>query len=722
MQTGAKNTVILDYIRLNRELIIVFVLYTISFGLLIFNNGVFWDDWIIYNQRGKDIIEISSQTGIRPGYLHLLLSKIPGVLIYRIGVFILYFLNSVFIYWCLKSIRILNKSTVFLITLLFTLLPLNSARIAIINFPYAMHLSLFYLGLYLIVLNHSNKSVILRTLSLLSFLISFFTKSFILYYGIAVLLIIYLNTEHRVSIRSLLKILISNIDYILLPFLFLILEVLFFHSRDIYSEYNSFTFLDFQLALFDVYTTVNETIIQMAHMAVGVLQQLLFFIIVLSFCLYTIFLRYDLIHESRHNLKLLLLGIVLFAMGVIPYLAVGKKPEFIDWNNRHQLLLNLGLAIILYSLVQKFTMIVRMSMQGRAIIYSLIMAVLVAINYKTFLDFQKDWFKQKSLMSHFRVDKRMTGYSSFLFKDQSREYSANLRTFRHYEYSGMMKTVFGDDSRFGEEEIFYSGIENYKPYIKYPAYNSSSFKLLEPQVLIEILPDTTNLSNSNVLQLMYLRLVKPDIYEKRISGILKLKFTDLRYGTPIMKVINPTSYLHDPRDSMNYKTVRIGNHWWMAENLNYGTFIVSNMPQSDNEIYEKYCNNDDSIIAVDYGGYYQWDEAMKYNYKINQGICPEGWHIPTVEEWTMLIDKIEQDRSVMSLKEDESFGFELSPAGYFDARSKRFIATGQTAYLWTSTKHGEKPVNVFYNPASKIFIIDDNNPDMAFSIRCIKNE
>jgi len=56
-----------------------------------------------------------------------------------------------------------------------------------------------------------------------------------------------------------------------------------------------------------------------------------------------------------------------------------------------------------------------------------------------------------------------------------------------------------------------------------------------------------------------------------------------------------------------------------------------------NGVIEKYCYNDDTANCSIYGGLYQWNEAMNYSQTPGaQGICPDGWHIPTDEEWCTL--------------------------------------------------------------------------------------
>ncbi len=93
-------------------------------------------------------------------------------------------------------------------------------------------------------------------------------------------------------------------------------------------------------------------------------------------------------------------------------------------------------------------------------------------------------------------------------------------------------------------------------------------------------------------------------------------------------------------EGKTYNTVQIDDKCWLKENLNVGNMIVSDSAthnQTDNGILEKYCYNNDESYCDKYGGLYQWDEAMRYSTTEGaQGICPDGWHIPTSDEFAEL--------------------------------------------------------------------------------------
>src|SRR6056297_1040014 len=87
----------------------------------------------------------------------------------------------------------------------------------------------------------------------------------------------------------------------------------------------------------------------------------------------------------------------------------------------------------------------------------------------------------------------------------------------------------------------------------------------------------------------------------------------------------------------DYSTVDINGECWLAENLNVGTKVSAGSGMSDDGVIEKYCHSDGDCST--YGGYYLWDEAMAYSTTEGaQGICPDGWHIPTDAELHALED------------------------------------------------------------------------------------
>jgi len=195
---------------------------------------------------------------------------------------------------------------------------------------------------------------------------------------------------------------------------------------------------------------------------------------------------------------------------------------------------------------------------------------------------------------------------------------------------------------------------------------------------------------------------------------------------------------------MSYKTVRIGNQTWMAENLNY------DIPNDNSDV----CYDDDCYNYSKYGRLYDWVRAMGGSEKLSnmknsvniQGICPVGWHLPNDEEWATLANNIANDFGDPNivggkLKSEtgwydngngtDAYGFSALPGGSWDAGNtvRDFIDIGLRGCWWSST-----PTNAGdYGPYQTAIRrrVNYNNESLErgqqgkaskLSVRCVKND
>ncbi|MCF8236508.1 MAG: hypothetical protein K9H13_12305 [Bacteroidales bacterium] len=149
-----------------------------------------------------------------------------------------------------------------------------------------------------------------------------------------------------------------------------------------------------------------------------------------------------------------------------------------------------------------------------------------------------------------------------------------------------------------------------------------------------------------------------------------------------------------------------------------------------------------------YGGLYQWTEMMKYTpVEGSRGICPEGWHIPTDEEWKVLEGTVDSQHNIGdeiwngygnrgydaggNLKSTSGwnnngngtdlFGFTILPAG---VNGNNFYNISNFGFFWTSTRYNlsDEPYHrstVFAN--STISRANNYGSGNGFSVRCIKD-
>jgi len=182
-----------------------------------------------------------------------------------------------------------------------------------------------------------------------------------------------------------------------------------------------------------------------------------------------------------------------------------------------------------------------------------------------------------------------------------------------------------------------------------------------------------------------------------------------------------------------YHSVLIGSQCWLKENLDIGTRIDGNQNQTNNtptNIIEKYCYNNEPANCATYGGLYQWNEAMQYVSTAGEkGICPAGWHLPTLSEFQTLAATVGNNGN--ALKEigqgvdpgegTNTSGFSALLAG--TSYSGNFYYLGNDAVFWISTEYNVGESNYFYLPYNLSNIIFDHNTKYyGFSVRCIKDE
>ncbi len=177
-------------------------------------------------------------------------------------------------------------------------------------------------------------------------------------------------------------------------------------------------------------------------------------------------------------------------------------------------------------------------------------------------------------------------------------------------------------------------------------------------------------------------------------------------------------FFTDPRDGKTYQTVQIGNQIWMAENLAYKT-------KKGCWIYGWDADNK-KVNLKKYGYLYEWEAAKK--------ACPEGWHLPTMDEWQTLFKTLggkevagTKMKSTSGWSETDNgtnaSGFTALPGGY-RVDNGEFDAMGTAAYWWTATESDKWTVwtwSVFENDAYISELTYGKTAGGALSVRCIKD-
>lgn len=133
---------------------------------------------------------------------------------------------------------------------------------------------------------------------------------------------------------------------------------------------------------------------------------------------------------------------------------------------------------------------------------------------------------------------------------------------------------------------------------------------------------------------------------------------------------NETGLIIDEDSGDTYGTVKIGNQWWMAENLKNTT--------------NRNCYANNPVYCGIYGGMYNWSSAMAgSDTEKARGLCPQGWHIPTVSEWQALFDHLGAETARIQLEKGGPTDFNLVYAGQMSTSGSQYA--GEIVNFWTST-------------------------------------
>ena len=187
----------------------------------------------------------------------------------------------------------------------------------------------------------------------------------------------------------------------------------------------------------------------------------------------------------------------------------------------------------------------------------------------------------------------------------------------------------------------------------------------------------------------------------------------------------------DMRDGQIYKTVTIGEQKWFAENLRY---------EYNEGSAKTVCHTDEDCSAT--GFYYTWAAAMDSagifgtsgkecgdgnespcsKTKPVQGICPEGWHLPSKDDYIKLFKKTIYgnyiDNGYCIIPSHDAFIMLFAENStdneYSDARNDYGLSIKPRDFLWTSdeaTGRGDNKLNGVY------ILFSDNRFDQQTSVK-----
>ena len=207
--------------------------------------------------------------------------------------------------------------------------------------------------------------------------------------------------------------------------------------------------------------------------------------------------------------------------------------------------------------------------------------------------------------------------------------------------------------------------------------------------------------------------------------------------------------LKDERDGKTYKTVKFGNQWWMAENLNYADSAKTPSLKG-----KSWCYGNELENCAKYGRLYTWPAAIdsvkmatdkknpqdcgymrsckKILPDVVHGICPDGWHLPDYRDFSNMVVNVGGYsiagtllKSQSGWREDgngtDAFGFSVLPAGIRSADGS-FDGLGDGTDFWSATESDlELAFSLYASYENEYSGVMDYGKNYAFSIRCVKD-
>jgi len=171
----------------------------------------------------------------------------------------------------------------------------------------------------------------------------------------------------------------------------------------------------------------------------------------------------------------------------------------------------------------------------------------------------------------------------------------------------------------------------------------------------------------------------------------------------------------DTRDGKTYKTVKIGEQVWLAENMNYNA--------SGSKCYDNKPTNCDK-----YGRLYNWETAMK--------ACPKGWHLQNKTEWEVLSETVGGEKTAGKYLKAingwnehngklgngvDAYGFSILPGGIGNFNGG-FDYAGIYGIWWSSSEYSGdyayyEGINNIYENIHRHY----GDKRRLYSVRCIKD-
>lgn len=520
----------------------------LAHGLLLLNDGVYWDDWIIY----IDIVKnnwISLQQfdrelgGVPVGYwLTWVVGHMPSpVLMFKWLFFCSITSVGFLVYLIQNELKIDNRIQKMFVSLVVIGYPSFQMTASIATGAYWVWYTIFLFGCYVSLLNlrvRTRFHYCIRLFSFAVFGIAFRVSSFLVYYfAFLLLLLLYENQTLRPFnwVRVVKRALTNYLDYLCYPFIYFVVIKKLFPSIGLYANYNSFsTFSSFPLRPYvgcyyyffenAVWDQFKISLMVMYHHPVLCVGLFLLFCFLFSF-------NYNreipVSDDNSGAVFLFLYGVLLFFFAAFPYAAVLKFPSETGVDTRHSLLVGLPVGIICFSIICLCLRAGKLKKIGQLAICLLLMLMCIS-SIDNYLSWQLHWIKDRSVI--YKLSEKDPDKTTVFWVKDDFIIPSTEPWHQFYAYSSMFYYAWKEDTRIGldiRDKAFYKTWMHTegKKHFRVTRYNLAGFDPDGPQELMTISkgPLAVNLSSLDlILKYWYYKYCIPEEFESFLDGIVSL--------------------------------------------------------------------------------------------------------------------------------------------------------------------------------------------------------
>ena len=321
------------------------ILYTISWGWLFIVHDSYWSaDWESFVFPELTTFDFDS-LGFAPWMkFNLTLYQVLGPSFMRLLIFLGFFCAGIFLYGISQTFNVLGFSERKILTLLFLVLPFNTARVALMVFHYTEAYFSFFFGWYLLIAFRSTK---IRYFSLILFFLSFQMHSMLFFYLIPIAHVFFLSKTE--VLLDHFRWFAKNAFFLVLPFLYWTLRTLYWPEKVLYHN-----------------VTTND-----------LSGPLIFLVFIFVVCLGLYYSGRRADPKYKPSVLTILIGFIVLCVGIYPYILYGffdvdrSMPihymiTFLgrtSWYTRHQILQPLGISLIVIGAMKYFEIRISRALQ-----------------------------------------------------------------------------------------------------------------------------------------------------------------------------------------------------------------------------------------------------------------------------------------------------------------------------------------------------------------------